>query len=54
MPSRQCRALSCSLLSFSREDEREADALGSEYATKMAYDGTKMADFYKVLIRMNL
>ena len=41
-------------LSFSREDEREADALGSEYATKMAYDGTKMADFYKVLIRMNL
>jgi len=41
-------------LSFSREDEREADALGSEYSTKMAYDGTKMADFYKVLIRMNL
>src|SRR5690606_34997905 len=41
-------------LSFSREDEREADALGSEYATKMAYDGTKIADFYKVLIRMNL
>ncbi len=41
-------------LSFSREDEREADALGSEYATKMAYDGTRMADFYKVLIRMNL
>ena len=41
-------------LSFSREDEREADALGSEYATKMDYDGTKMADFYKVLIRMNL
>jgi len=41
-------------LSFSREDEREADALGSEYATKMGYDGTKMADFYKVLIRMNL
>jgi predicted Zn-dependent protease len=41
-------------LSFSREDEREADALGSEYSTKMGYDGTKMADFYKVLIKMNL
>ncbi len=41
-------------LSFSREDEREADALGSEYATKLGYDGTKMADFYKVLIKMNL
>lgn len=41
-------------LSFSREDEREADALGSEYATKLGYDGTKMADFYKVLIKMNM
>lgn len=41
-------------LSFSREDERQADALGSEYATKLGYDGNKMADFYKVLIKMNL
>lgn len=41
-------------LSFSREDEREADALGSEYATKMAYDGTKMADFFEVLNKMNM
>ena len=41
-------------LSFSRDDEREADAIGSEYATKLGYDGTKMADFYKVLIKMNM
>ena len=41
-------------LSFSRENEREADALGSEYATKMAYDGTKMADFFNVLNKMNM
>ena len=41
-------------LSFSREDERQADALGVEYSSKLAYDATKMADFYKVLIKMNL
>ncbi len=41
-------------LSFSRDDEREADALGSEYATKLGYDGTKMADFFKVLNKMNM
>ncbi len=41
-------------LSFSRDNEREADALGSEYATKMAYDGTKMADFFQVLNKMNM
>lgn len=41
-------------LSFSRDNEREADALGSEYTTKMAYDGTKMADFFEVLNKMNM
>ncbi len=41
-------------LSFSRDNEREADALGCEYATKMAYDGTKMADFFQVLNKMNM
>jgi predicted Zn-dependent protease len=41
-------------LSFSREDERQADALGSEYSTKMAYDGTQMAEFFKVLQKMNM
>jgi predicted Zn-dependent protease len=41
-------------LSFSREDERESDAIGSEYATKMGYDGTKMADFFQVLEKINM
>lgn len=41
-------------LSYSREDEREADRLGVEYASKIGYDGSKMADFYKVLVKMNL
>ncbi len=41
-------------LSFSRENEREADRLGVEYASKIRYDANKMADFYKVLIKMNL
>jgi predicted Zn-dependent protease len=41
-------------LSFSRENEREADQLGVEYASKIGYDARKMADFYQVLIKMNL
>jgi predicted Zn-dependent protease len=41
-------------LSFSRENEREADRLGVEYSSKIGYDAHKMADFYKVLIKMNL
>ncbi len=41
-------------LSFSREDEREADQLGVEYASKIGYDARKMADFYQVLIKMNM
>ena len=41
-------------LSFSREDERQADDLGSEYATKMGYDGAQMAEFFRVLQKMNM
>ncbi len=41
-------------LSFSREDEREADRLGVEYTSKIGYDASKMADFYQVLIKMDL
>lgn len=41
-------------LSFSRDDERQADALGVEYSSKTGYDARKMADFYKVLVKMNL
>lgn len=41
-------------LSFSRENEREADRLGVEYASKMGYDAHKMADFFQVLVKMNM
>ncbi len=41
-------------LSFSRADEREADQLGVEYTSKIGYDARKMADFYQVLVKMNL
>ena len=41
-------------LSFSRENEREADQLGVEYTSKIGYDAHKMADFYQVLVKMNL
>jgi predicted Zn-dependent protease len=41
-------------LSFSRDDEREADALGVEYSSKLGYDAHKMADFFKVLQKMSL
>jgi len=41
-------------LSFSRENERESDRLGVEYATKMGYDADKMADFFAVLDKMSM
>jgi predicted Zn-dependent protease len=41
-------------LKFSRDDERQADALGVEYSTKVGYDAHKMADFFKVLKKMSL
>lgn len=41
-------------LSFSRDNEREADALGVEYACKAGYDGASMAAFFEALERMNL
>jgi len=41
-------------LSFSRENEREADRLGVEYTAKVNYDAYKMADFYQVLQKMTL
>ncbi len=40
-------------LSFSRENEREADELGVEYSTKIGYDANKMADFFDVLNKMD-
>lgn len=41
-------------LSFSRENEREADRLGVEYTAKVNYDAYKMADFYQVLQKMTM
>jgi predicted Zn-dependent protease len=41
-------------LKFSRDDERQADALGVEYSSKLGYDAHKMADFFKVLQKMSL
>lgn len=41
-------------LKYSRDDEREADQLGVEYTTKIGYDSQKFADFFQLLVRMNL
>ncbi|NJC89314.1 MAG: hypothetical protein FIB02_12425 [Desulfuromonas sp.] len=36
-------------LKYSRDDERQADALGVEYASKGGYDTKRMADFFTTL-----
>lgn len=41
-------------LSFSRDNEREADRLGVEYSSKIGYDAHKMADFFNVLEKMSM
>ncbi|MGQ9638210.1 MAG: M48 family metalloprotease [Thermodesulfobacteriota bacterium] len=38
---------------FSRDNEREADRLGVEYASKAGYDATQLANFFETLNRMN-
>jgi len=38
-------------LKYSRDDERQADALGVEYASKGGYDTNRMADFFTTLQR---
>jgi predicted Zn-dependent protease len=38
-------------LKFGRDDERESDRLGVEYATKLGYDASQMADFFMTLQR---
>lgn len=40
-------------LKFSRDDERQADQLGAEYATKEGYDTGQLADFFQTLDRLN-
>ena len=39
-------------LRFSRDDERQSDDLGVEYATKIGYDAGEMANFFKTLDKM--
>jgi predicted Zn-dependent protease len=40
-------------LSFSRDNEREADDLGVEYSSRAGYDATHMALFFETLERMH-
>ncbi|RPJ36641.1 MAG: peptidase M48, partial [Deltaproteobacteria bacterium] len=40
-------------LSFSRDNERQADSLSVEYASKAGYDGAQLASFFESLERMN-
>ncbi|NOZ60974.1 MAG: M48 family metalloprotease [Calditrichaeota bacterium] len=40
-------------LKFSRDHERQADALGVEYSTKAGYDSRNMANFFVTLQRLN-
>jgi len=40
-------------LKFSRDDERQADDLGVEYASKTGYDANRMAAFFETLDRLN-
>ena len=40
-------------LSYSRDNEREADALSVEYALKAGYDAAQMAEFFETLKRMD-
>jgi len=40
-------------LSFSRDNERQADSLAVEYASKAGYDGAQLASFFESLERMN-
>jgi len=45
--------VSALFLKFSRDNEREADSLGVEYANRVDYDGGQMANFFETLERMN-
>jgi len=39
-------------LGFSRKDEEQADSLGVEYSSRIGYDATRVAGFFKTLQRM--
>lgn len=40
-------------MKYSRDNEREADALSVEYATKAGYDASRLAGFFETLQRMS-
>ena len=40
-------------LRFSRDNERQADSLGVEYASKLNYDASQLAQFFQTLEQMN-
>ncbi|RME97103.1 MAG: peptidase M48 [Bacteroidetes bacterium] len=41
------------LLKYGRDAERESDKLGVEYSSKIGYDATQMADFFRTLDRLS-
>ena len=41
-------------LKYSRDDERESDALGVEYASKIGFDSEKFAEFFTLLESMEM
>src|SRR5262249_51020846 len=45
-------ALGVWFLKFSRDDERQADQLGVEYAAKAGYDPREVSNFFEVLRRL--
>jgi predicted Zn-dependent protease len=47
------QALGLMFLKFGRDDESQSDQLGVEYSTKIGYDATYMANFFKTLNRIS-
>lgn len=45
------RGMQLAMLSFGRNDEREADKLGVEYSSRIGYDASEMAGFFETLER---
>jgi predicted Zn-dependent protease len=41
------------MMSFGRDDERQSDKLGVEYSSRIGYDATEMAGFFKTLERQD-
>lgn len=47
------QGMQLAMLSFGRDDEREADKLGVEYSSRIGYDATEMAGFFETLERQS-